>query len=59
MFDIDEAAYNPEIMPILVDNVLPLEDSKPVRIDHCWSKKKGFQPFASCMLSLCAPPCFC
>lgn len=40
MFDIDEGACNPEIMPIIVDNVLPLEDSKPIRIDHWWSGKK-------------------
>ena len=39
MFDI---ACNSEIMPIIVDNVLPLEDSKPICIDRWWSGKKRF-----------------
>lgn len=53
MVDVDEAAYNPEIMPILVDNALSLVLAV-VSLFTLTSagQETGLQPFASCMQSL-------
>lgn len=53
MVDVDEAAYNPEIMPILVDNALSLVLAV-VSLFTLTSagQETGLQPFSSSMQSL-------